>query len=351
MERLCRAEAMIDTLIQGEDDWIATEEEDRDGDLVEEVFAANRHLSAWLVPAQAGALRTLDDRNGCRNLLDVGIRRAEPFFGEMAQADLAGETGESVGPPKRGSGLVRRAPELPTLADNIERAGIREWLVEGDVRPDEFFSGTIDRSSQRTPRTEILESSIDEEGDCSFTLRVRSELRLEGLKPRIATVYKAVALPIDAAEIAIAYDVEVDGDGEALLAMEIPLRLGTAAPRVEVDGRVVELRQNEYPEARLVRVQGEGEPVLLVFEPGVDLWLSPVRTTVRDLDGYWGVEHGVVFVPVLRVMDKAGARVQLRVGDSNDAEPEDADDSEDDLDAGVDETRVIESGEPSDERG
>jgi len=315
MERLCEAEMMLDTLIQGEDDWIATEEEDCDGDLAEEVFAANRYVSAWLVPAQAGAIRTLDDRGGRRNLLDVGVRRAESFFADMAQADLVGESAELRGPPKRGAGLLRLEPELPTGADNIERTGIREWLVDGDVTPDEFFSGTVDRAGQHAPGTEVLENGIDEEGDCSFTLRVRSQLRLDGVRPRVATVYKATAVPIDAPEVAIALDVELEGEGDALLAIEIPLRLGTTAPGLSVNGEPCELRQTEHPEVTSVRIEGEGAPIDIAIEPALNVWVLPVRTTVRDLGGYRAVDHGVVVVPVVRVENKASVRVTVRISD------------------------------------
>jgi hypothetical protein len=233
----------------------------------------------------------------------------------MAQADLVGEVSESAEPPRRCAGLLRLASELPTAADNIERTGIREWLVDGDVTPDVFFSGTVDRAGQRAPGTEVLENGIDEEGDCSFTLRVRSPLRLDGVRPRVATVYKAIAVPIDAPEIAIAVDVELEGDGDALLAMEIPLRLGTMPPQLSINGESCELRQTEYPEVTSVRIEGEGVPVDIALEPALDVWVLPVRTTLRDLGGYRGVDHGVVVVPVVRVENKASARVTVRIGE------------------------------------
>ena len=70
MTRLVRAEALIDSLVQGEDDWLATEEEDADSDLCDEVFVSNRYLPAWIVPAMGGEVRALDDRRGELTLID-----------------------------------------------------------------------------------------------------------------------------------------------------------------------------------------------------------------------------------------------------------------------------------------
>jgi hypothetical protein len=317
LERLCAAEAMIDTLIQGEQDWIGTEEEDRDGDLVEEVFAANRYLAAWLVPARAGAIRTLDDRQKRCSLLDAGVRRTEPFIADMAQAELAGEAADLQGPPKRGVDLRRLALDLPAVADDIERMGVREWLLDADVTPDELFSGTVDRSAQELPATEVLENRIDETGDCSYTLRVRSRLRLDGIRPRVATVYKATVLAIDAPKVSMAFDVELEGDGDALLALEVPLRLGTTTPRLHVDGESIETNRTVYPEVSELRVDGDGRPVLLRMNPPLDVWVLPVRTTLRDLDGYRAVDQGLVAVPVLPVENRASMRVVLQVGDGS----------------------------------
>ena len=72
MTRLTRAERLIDALVQGEDDWISAEEEDRDGDLVDEVFVSSRHLAAWIVPGEGARVRTFDDRLSGRNVFDVG---------------------------------------------------------------------------------------------------------------------------------------------------------------------------------------------------------------------------------------------------------------------------------------
>ncbi|MFC1611477.1 alpha-amylase/4-alpha-glucanotransferase domain-containing protein, partial [Myxococcota bacterium] len=314
IERVVDAESSMDALVQGDDDWIATEEEDRDGDLVEEVFVANRLLGVWIVPARGGAIRTLDDKRTSRNVLDAGIRRKEDFFAEMAQAEQVEAGTERELPPRRGAGVVRLASELPTVVDAVERVGACEWLLDPDATATEFFSGSLDRSPQERPQAEILEHQIDEEGDGTYTFGIRNTLRLGGVRARDAVVEKTIAIPIDAAELTMSYSATVQGQGGALLAVELPFRLGVGESKVLLGGEVIEARETECPDVKNIRVEGsDGTAVDLDIEPALDVWLLPVRTTVRDLDGYRPVEHGMVVVPIIRVEDQARAVIKLKL--------------------------------------
>ncbi|MBI3179205.1 MAG: DUF1925 domain-containing protein, partial [Deltaproteobacteria bacterium] len=128
-ERLIKAETLIDQLLQGEDDWIAAEEQDRDADLADEVFVGNRYLTLWLVPAAGGVIRTLDDRATGRNVLDAGG----------------------------------------------ERNGIRERLVAAGG-PEGLLSEGVDTIEE----IEIGRNEIDEEGDGTYHLAVRHRLEAGG---------------------------------------------------------------------------------------------------------------------------------------------------------------------------
>jgi hypothetical protein len=253
--RLLEAEGMLDVLVQGEEDWIAMEEEDRDTDLADEVFVANRLISVWVVPERGGSVRTLEDRTTRRNLLDVGGRREEPFFAELAAAPLEVEAG---GAPRRGHALRRLSDKLPTTVDNVDRLGIRELLLEPDAAPSELFSGALTGATVARDGVEILENRIDEEGDASYRLRLRQRLELGGVRPRRAAVEKCVRVPIDAAELSLEYAGTVEGEGGALLAVELPLRLGGSGARLSVNDTPHDLTEGALHEVTSLKLENDG---------------------------------------------------------------------------------------------
>ncbi len=319
MTRLCQAERMIDVLVQGEDDWLALEEEDRDGDRVDEVFVANRRLAAWIVPARAGLVRALDDRELDRTLLDAGPRREEPFFAEAAAAPR----GLPEGPPRRGQNLIRLADELPMTSDALERGGIRERLLEVDVSPSELFAGRVGALAA-TP-SELLENRIDEEGDVCYRLRLRATHGLDGLRPTRVTLDKELTLPLDAAELRLVYQAEVE-PAPALLAVELPLRLGASPAELWCNGEARPLVEATLPavgELRLLDRDGCG--VGLSLEPAQEVWVTPLATTVRDLAGYRPVSQGVFLVVAIRLEGSTRAALSLRlVHPEPEPEPESA---------------------------
>ncbi|OGQ89025.1 MAG: hypothetical protein A2289_18595 [Deltaproteobacteria bacterium RIFOXYA12_FULL_58_15] len=341
MQRLADAESMMDALAQGDDDWIAMEEEERDGDLIDEVFVANRLLSTWIVPVLGGAVRLLEDRVGRRNLLDVGERRTESFFGELRTAPTSRDDSE---PPRRGANLCNVSRELPTDADDTPRTMIREWLLEADATATEYFSGSLDTKKQVRPKFEISANAIDEEGDGAYTLRLIEELTIDGLRPRKGSVNKMLSLPIDAALLRFEYDVSVEGEGGSLFAIEVPLRIGVEAPTLFANGEAVAMTETELADVTQVLLESDdGAVVALDFEQPTDIWILPVRTTIRDLDGYREVEQGVVIVSVTRVEQNARVAMTLSVGHAGTTDEES--ETGDEIVDGV--VEVAQSEEPS----
>ncbi len=235
VERLIKAETLIDELVQGEDDWIAAEEQDRDGDLADEVFVGNHHLSAWLVPAAAGAVRSLDDRATGRNVLDAGR----------------------------------------------DRAGIRERLIKGGG-PESLLADRGDASAE----IEIARNEIDEEGDGTYHLAVRHRLEVDG---STAVVNKEVMIPIDGRQLSMLYRIEPGSDAQ--LVVEIPLRLGAAGLQVTVNGQPADCVVGEHTGVDRVRVEGGGAAVEISVEPAATLWLAPLR------DGRQ--EQGILLAPII----------------------------------------------------
>ena len=311
MARLQRAEAMIDMLVQGEEDWLSTEEEDLDGDLSEEVFVSTRHLMAWLVPSHGADIRSLDNRASERNVFDVGSRRQEPYFASMAKAPKGKQPTPSG---KRGENLVRLTDDLPTDADAIPRRGMRHWIVEQDTSPQEFFSGSaVDLPSSRAS-WDVMNNGIDEDGDCSYTLSISSQLPLQGHKPRTLHVQKDLNIPIDSATVQQDIKMRLEGGPAVLWGLEIPVRLGLGPMKVLADGHEAVQSKPLLHGVKLLRLEAQdGEAMEIEFAAGTDVWWLPVRTSLRDLDGYRAVDQGVVVVPVVRVDQEVTLSMTLRL--------------------------------------
>jgi hypothetical protein len=312
MARLLRAESMIDSLVQGEEDWLSTEEADLDADLSEEVFVSTRHLMAWVAPGRGGDIRTLDDRASERNVLDTGSRRAEPFFAEMAKAEV--RSGEAAGPPKRGEALTRPASDLPTESDQGARRGMRQWIVEDGTSAAEFMSGSAVDLSPARVSWDVLSNGIDEEGDCSYTLSLSGDMALGGLQRRQLHIEKDLEVPIDAPELRLRCKLQLEGGPAVRWALEIPVRLGIGGLRLLADGEAVPPARQDLHGVRKARLEAaDGAAVELGFSAPTDIWWMPLRTTLRDLEGYRPIEQGLLIVPSILVQEEAALDITLRL--------------------------------------
>lgn len=311
MARLQRAESMIDMLVQGDEDWLSTEDQDLDGDLSDEVFVATRHLMAWLVPSHGADIRSLDNRASERNVFDVGSRRQEPYFSAMAKAPKGKP---QSAPGKRGENLVRLTDDLPTDADALPRRGMRHWILEQDTSPQEFFSGSaIDLPAARAP-WDVMNNGIDEDGDCSYSLSISSQLPLQGHKARTLHVQKDLNIPIDSATVQQDFKLRLEGGSAVLWAMEIPVRLGLGAMKVLADGDEAPANKPLLSGVKSLRLESQdGEAMEIAFSASTDVWWLPVRSTLRALEGYQAVDQGVVVVPVVRVEGETSVGMTMRL--------------------------------------
>ena len=296
--RLIEATELIDALVQGDEDWIGTEEEDRDGDLRDEIFVGTAHLSAWWVVERGGELRSLDVTRLASNVLDVGTRRDEPFF--PAVRDAPRLRAEDVTLGMRGEGLGRLADDLPMTVDGMPRRGMRIWILEENTSAEEFFQGFAVDLMPSSVAWRVLENGIDEEGDANFRGVVEADVELAGLERRRLAVSSTLDVPIDAPMVRVRYRASLQGGPNIRLAVEIPIRLGSSDLSLSIDGssaqgplaesvRTVEARAADG--ARL-RIEGERE---------FDLWWTKVDKTIKTLAGYDSVHEGVVVVPSMRV--------------------------------------------------
>jgi hypothetical protein len=262
--RLIRAESMLDALVQGQDDWIALEEQDFDGDLGEEALVCTRHLTAWVRPAAGGAVRALEPRLQGRNVLDLGARRAE------------------------GSSDPGQAFELRTVV-----------LDEG--------ASLAQLGAAPRPSWEVIESRIDEEGDCAYHLKVRTSAA-PGL-----TVEKTILVPIDSAQLRIGY--LLTGNRGAIVATEVPLHL-SGELSVSVNGAPLGSR-DQVSGLETLRVENAGAHVIEVAcEPALDAWIQKTA-------------GGFLLVPLLRAEAGAEAVITMTFSAPAAEEPAAAQEQED----------------------
>ncbi len=246
--RLVRAENMLDALVQGNEDWIALEELDLDGDLADEALVCTRHLTAWVYPAQGARVRALEPRGHGRNVVDLGAR--------------------------------------------LEGAGAESYELRTHVLPE---GATLEQLQQGSatllpPKTrwEVSDSRIDEEGDCAYHYGAR--VRLDGL-----SVEKTMLVPIDGAALDIGY--RIFGSGRALIATEVPLRL-TGALTATANGEPLADRQHVAGLTSLRLENAEGQAIELSCEPALDAWVM-------------ALEGGLLVVPLLEGKSGAEAKLSL----------------------------------------
>lgn len=251
MARLTRAERLIDALVQGEDDWISAEEEDRDGDLVDEVVVSSRHLAAWIVPGEGARVRTLDDRLSGRNVFDVGSVERE----------------------------------------KATTQGMREMVLDAGTSAEELFSGSAKELA--AGQYEQRESAIDEAGDLTYRLLVAGKIATSGHTATNVEVTKSLGIAIDKAEITLTTKAKVTSGQGVLLATRIPVRMGVENAKLLVNGSGAKSGVARHDEVSSLRVEGsDGSAVEVSLSPAMEVWTAPASREDST--------QGFVIVPVLR---------------------------------------------------
>lgn len=299
--RLIEAEVMIDSLVQGDDDFIAAELEDRDGDLDDEVFVTTRYFTVWLSPAQGGRIRTIDDRINMVQILDAPPRRAENFFHRVSEAPYATTTEiEARGPLGALQPLPRLEPELALDSDRSERQGIRDWILDDGASAGELYSGSaLDLTPEIVDWNDLL-NEIDENGDLTYQLDLEAQMALGGVSRRVIQLQKKIRIPIDEPEIHFHYSVGSESTKGFVLATEFPIRLMDC--KLRVDDRVFEPSQSEFHEVKEIEIVAQDESVVRIkFSRPIELWADRIRTTVKDVHGYRSEDQGLSLVFISRI--------------------------------------------------
>jgi hypothetical protein len=318
MQLILRANSRLDGLLQGEDDWIGAEEEDRDRDLCEEVIIANARAGAWLVPA-TGTVNSFDYRARHRNVLDVA--RGRDIVCHCQGEGCCGHDGSTV--PSAGMAMGADATVVEPSKSEITPAlpvgqpyGIVSWLLEADTTPAEVYSGAALDLLPNDLAWDVQDNAIDEEGDCSYTLRLAATTPLRGRAERSVVLERRFQLPFDAARLSVEQDVLLQGSPEVLLATQIPVRLRGADAALFVDGEQITLEGNGATARNAVlelsvRGEQEDEHVTVRFTTPTDVWCYFAGAQDSPTPQ---AQDGLVAVAVCRVTDSATLGFAIEVG-------------------------------------
>ena len=280
--RLAAVETTVDGLAQS-GDFIAVEDVDLDGDLVEELWVASGSLAVWLVPSQGGVVRHLEERQAGLSLLDASGHGCS----------LAGSEAASALPPL-----------LP-----LGCRGLRPWLLEAGTTVEEFFAGEALNLLSEGTRWATEHAGIDEAGDADFLLITSAEASLPSLPQRQVHLRQEILMAIDRPCLTWRAAVTLAGEGAPQLALELPLRGEVPASQLWADGvavaatappqllAVTELALDLGPERRLVVAAGAA----------LNWWWGPIR------DAAGAPLPGLLLVPLLPLQAAATCTLELRL--------------------------------------
>lgn len=261
VSRLTRAERLIDGLVQGEDDWIGAEEEDRDGDLVDEVIVSSRHLTAWVVAGDGARVRTLDDRESGRNVLDAAV-----------------------------PGAAR-----------LTAQGMRDVVLDLGTTSAELASGNA-RELTNGIAWEQKASGIDEEGDLTYALELTTTHALTGHGASQLVLDKMLTIACDKPELTVTTKARAHGGRGVILATQIPVRLGVQAASLTVNGK--EARIGEHDGVEEVVVQAEdGSSLTVTLGEAREVWITQAS---RD-----DASAGLIITPVTSVEGEIETSITL----------------------------------------
>ncbi len=312
---LIAAECILDTRVQGDDDWIAYDEKDFDGDLDEEVIVENALMNVYLDPGEGGTVVEVDYRPLAFCLTNVLTRRAEGYHRHM-QAVEDTNLEQAASPTTE-----------PTSIHDIERLtepGLIEKLAVDNTRRRCFLDrfprpGTSLEDIQRATYTEegdfldgryrVERIGIDAEGNCDFEAHLTRLGHLTRDGKQIPLVLeKTFTIPADRPEIQVTYILRNPGDNPIDLVFCPELNLTLLAgddsrrlyefegvigpgPRMKSSGEVEETSWFALTDLhQRIRVR-------LEFDPLVAVWRHPIETISQSEAGFECIYQGSAIIP------------------------------------------------------
>ena len=310
---LIGAECILDTRVQGDNDWIAYDERDFDGDLDEELIVENALVNAYLDPGEGGALVELDYRPRTFCLTNVLTRRREGYHRHMQEAEDSDEVAVSPEEPASIHDIQRLTEPglIDKLAvDNSRRRCFMDRFPQPGTSLEEIQRGTyVEEGDFLDARYQVERIGVDEDGDCDFEalLTRPGHITRDGLKIPLV-VEKLFTIPADRPEIRVTYTLNNPGESAVelvfcpelnftLLAGDDSQRLYEfegvigPGPRMKSSGEVEEtswLALTDLQQKMRVRLE---------FDPLVTIWRHPVETISQSESGFECIYQGSAVIP------------------------------------------------------
>jgi hypothetical protein len=317
--RILSAEAELDAVQTPIDGAFTISDVDLDGDHIPDVFISTQALNVWLLPGRGGALRTLEYKKAKRSLLDVGIRREEPF---RVQAILAPHVPQGDACPASHLGLLpRKGLAIDQDVDICERRGIRDWLLPAQTVPHALFSGHVRSLADiRRPWTIIHSGQTTVEQAQAYALGLIWDAHLSS--GGSLHIEKEVQIMTETATLRLRYTLSPQGDAfpqeGVRWALEMPWRLGLTPPTVHIDDAPADGSEVAFAGATSYSVCGEDVSVKASLT-GIDaLWWTSRQTLVRDPDGFRQEPAGVVMVATAVIKEVTTLTVHLQLESETD---------------------------------
>lgn len=283
-QALIRADALLDRVQQGDEQWVAFEERDLDLDGELEVMLSNRAVGAHIKAHEGGALIGLEDKVRALSLADVLAHRPEP---------------EHVDAP----------------ADRLDPydAGPRWAFLDRFTAGPQGEGPDVGDLSRARYRVQALD--VDEGEEVAARLALQCEGRVAGSG---LIVDKTYSLDLEGAHLSVNYLLQSKGDGGQTVhfAPQLSLALSEAC-QLRVDGAEVWVGlQGLHRVAGQVVLQDTqaGLRITLDLSVPVQLRAHPVHTTVRTLGGFERIFQGWSLDLVHTLALPAGEPQRVQIG-------------------------------------
>lgn len=307
LERQLKAEGVLEELLRGNEEEAFFERTDFDGDFVDEALLGNRHINAYVAPAQGGALIALDDRMRCRPLISMMARRPEGYHEELQRAVVTG------GVMLEGGLIYDDGPRLG-FCDRFYDPGTTVEAVRDNPGLDR---GTFAHASYVL--VDVRRGKDIEEG-------VEAVLRADGRfrQPRgdvLLRIAKRYLVPRRAAALQVVYTITHES-GPALDGLFAPeLNLGMRGGEQEHGylqvgtERLPLTRTLAHPGLEELSVVdlGAAQGTVVAAEGCASLWHYPVHLAARSDDGFFVAFQGVTVLPVFPLRLQPGEVIDCAV--------------------------------------
>jgi alpha-amylase len=311
-EQLLKAEALIATKHERPGTGIA----DFDLDGQPEVKLHTPKLNAYLRPHAGGVLYELDDREGCRTLTSVLMRRFEAYHKTLQKAVEEGSL-QIVGASEEVQTIHGRARakesglEKDLHYDRFPRASLMDHFLPADVDPGQLRAGECRELGDFLGAEYELHNPRSRA--CQVTLRRKAVIGPpDGLRP--VELAKRISLSGNSLEARYVLSFPEGAPDDTLFAVEfnIGLMAGDAPDRNFFSGN----RENLGNLSTVLRRTDESRLGIIdewlklelwfSIEPSAGFWTYPVHTVNESEGGFERVYQGSALLPYWRLKAQPG---------------------------------------------